>query len=355
MAFDSLKNVTKNEAQQNITTGLPLGPCGSVTESQANNYYSGTITAAGQKAVHIIFGTGSAWHADFDGDQDLASQIKVGNNEFKKPTVTTRTVIKISQEIPDGESNLNLYCGKYTTENAYRYVFQKNNAGNSSLLSRVKNYYTNFPYSELNTSNYDEIYTYLNTVSNQPALGCVLFPGYVKTYLWYPTRVDPENKEIGSGNWYVPSAQEYSYILREKLIQIDDGTVSNAEHIEDWNKSGKYFYEGQNLRDISNHDNIFKTLLKNMKANTLSDFDGLNIEFIKNNLTSLRSSTASSTTYNNKENNVYVYSSNDDGSTTNTQWSASGTSYWNYSTKALLSERDIIYPCCRIVKQIDLA
>lgn len=223
------------------------------------------------------------------------------------------------------------------------------------MLSRVKNYYTNFPYSELNTSNYDEIYTYLNTVSNQPALGCVLFPGYVKTHLWYPTGVDPENTEIGSGNWYVPSAQEYSYILHEKLIQIDDGTVSNAEHIEDWNKSGKYFYDGQNLRDILNHDNLFKTLLKNMKANTLSDFEGLNIEFIKNNLTSLRSSTASSTTYNNKENNVYVYSSNDDGSTANTQWSASGTSIWGYSTKALLSERDIIYPCCRIVKQIDLA
>ena len=129
---------------------------------------------------------------------------------------------------------------------------------------------------------------------------------------------------IGSGKWYVPSAQEYSYILREKLIQIDDGTVNNAEHIEDWYKSGKSFYEGQNLRDIPNHDNLFKTLLKNMKANTLSDFEGLNIEFIKNDLNSLRSSTAYSNTYTEPNNNVYVYANNGNGS--DSQWSASGTS-----------------------------
>lgn len=355
MAFGSLKNVTKIEDQQNIVSGLPLGPCGSVTESQAADYYSSTITVAGQRAVHQIFGTGTAWHADFDGDQDLKSQIKVGNNEFKKPTGTSRSVIKIGQEIPDGESNINLYCGKYTTENAYNYVFTKNSAGNSSLLTRVKNYYTDFPYSQIDTSNYDEIYTYLNTRTNQPALGCVLFPGYVKTHLWYPNGVDPENTEIGAGTWYVPSAQEYSYLVRQKLLQIDDGTVNDAQHIEDWNKSGRYFYEGQNLRDISSKPNVFKTLLKNMKASTLSDFEGINIEFIKNNLSSLRSSTAYSTTYSEKNNNVYVYEDNSSyGSTDGPQWNASGNIGWGYSTKALLSERDIIYPCCRIVKQIDL-
>ena len=92
-----------------------------------------------------------------------------------------------------------------------------------------------------------------------------------------------------------------------------------------------------------------------MKANTLSDFEGINIEFIKNNLSSLRSSTAYSTTYSEKNNNAYVYEDNSSyGSTDGPQWNASGNIGWGYSTKALLSERDIIYPCCRIVKQIDL-
>lgn len=355
LAFDSLKSVNRAETQANISTGLPFGPCGSLSSSQMLSYGSyGTLSAQVQDAVFRMF-NGTEFLANFSKDADEASQYKVGFADFNKPTDTRKT-IKMSSDVPDSASNSNLYCGYYTTKAVRDFVYRQNSDNSYGIITNIKKYLSSFPYSSISSENYDEVYNTLNgtTYSGNLKLGMVLFPGFVKTYEWAPTGVDASNEEIGKGKWYIPSAQEYSFLIREKLRQIDDGTRVGEDHINEWNSSGVAFYSGQNLKNVKANDNVFKTLLTNMKATTLDAFQGLNIEFIKNALPNLKSSTFGTTTYNDAKNDVFVYQSLYNGSTQDTSWTATINSYQGAVASAL-SERAIIYPCCRIIKTIDLS
>lgn len=354
MAFDSLKAVTKTETQNNVTSGLPFGPCGSISAGNFDQYNTyNYLNKKTQTALFTMF-NGQEWHAGYDETADLATQNKIGELPFNKPT-DSRAIIKFSSQVPDGASNSNLYCGYYTTKNAHDFVYRTDSAGVSSTIKSIKKYFTQFPYNTLTQENYDTVYTYLETLKDTPNLGAALFPGYVKTYEWCPSGVETSNEEIGVGKWYIPSSSEIAYLIHQKLLQIDDGSITGAEHTEKWGSSGIAFYEGQNLRVVNDdkHDNVFRTLLTNMRATTLSDYEGINIEFLKNNITKIKSSTPVASVFSSAANNVYVYETVSTYNSVDYKWNGNISIY--ESESPALSTRAIIYPCCRIIKDINLS
>ena len=274
-------------------------------------------------------------------------QYPLGTGTIQPLTNLVPTTITTKTQIPnEEEDNPNLYCGKYMTHQVINYL--TTNA--AEYLGRIKSMLDGLETSVDADAFVESNYTSFYNMLKRHGLEAVAWPAFYYTYYWCPTGVDPEDNYIGKTCWYIPSAQEYSYLILNRVQQTATSENQTAE--TGWNTTGNSFYTtaGDSLKGFY-PDNVFYKLLTNLGATDSSKFEGnVAVAFLTDQPQVLKSGTFASLAPNvsgEGNNNVFAYYTGGDSITS---WK-NGSNY-DYGGYPYIGNKATVYPCCRIIKTI---
>ena len=274
-------------------------------------------------------------------------QYPLGTGTIQPLTNLVPTTITTKTQIPnEEEDNPNLYCGKYMTHQVINYL--TTNA--AEYLGRIKSMLDGLETSVDADAFVESNYTSFYNMLKRHGLEAVVWPAFYYTYYWCPTGVDPEDNYIGKTCWYIPSAQEYSYLILNRVKQTANSANQTAE--TGWNATGNSFYTtaGDSLKGFY-PDNVFYKLLTNLGATDSSKFEGnVAVAFLTDQPQVLKSGTFASLAPNvsgEGNNNVFAYYTGGDSITS---WK-NGSNY-DYVGYPYIGNSARVYPCCRIIKTI---
>lgn len=261
--------------------------------------------------------------------------------------------IKATDTYPTSDDNSNIFCGKYMTKAVINYITVNSEDLMRKIRTMLDGKESDINYNGFTESNYNTFYNMLSKYNIQS----VLWPAFYYTYLWYPAGVDPNDYYIGKNCWYIPSAQEYTYLILNRVKQTANSTSQTTE--EGWNSNAQtnfYTQAGDSLKSFYK-DNVFYKLLTNLEATTSSKFESsVSVAFLKDTPQALKSSTfgtLSNSIGNNGNNNINSYLADYSNSSSiptigwfnQAQWTGN-------STAVYLANPGVVYPCCRIIKTI---
>ena len=143
----------------------------------------------------------------------------------------------------------------------------------AGYLGRIRNMLDGLETSVDSDAFIESHYTPFYNMLKKHGLEAVVWPAFYYTYHWSPTGVDPDDNYIGKTCWYIPSAQEYSYLILNRVKQTANSANQTAE--TGWNATGNSFYTtaGDSLKGFY-PDNVFYKLLTNLGATDSSKFEG---------------------------------------------------------------------------------
>ena len=275
-------------------------------------------------------------------------QYPLGIGTPKPLTNVVAGAITTKTQIPNKEEdNPNLYCGKYMTHQVVNYL--TTNA--SQYLSRISDMLDGKAVDN-NAFVDEDHYTSFYIMLNNLGLEAVIWPAFYYTYNWSPAD-NPDDNYIGKTCWYVPSVQEYSYLILNRIQQTATNENQTAE--TEWKASGASFYTtaGDSLKGAY-PDNVFFKLLTNLGATNYSKFESnVAVAFLTDQPQVLKSGTfysLSSSISDGKTNNVYAYYVNTTTGDTAPSWKATGNN--DYTGYPYIGNKATVYPCCRIIKTI---
>ena len=275
-------------------------------------------------------------------------QYPLGIGTPKPLTNVVAGAITTKTQIPNKEEdNPNLYCGKYMTHQVVNYL--TTNA--SQYLSRISDMLDGKAVDN-NAFVDEDHYTSFYIMLNNLGLEAVIWPAFYYTYNWSPAD-NPDDNYIGKTCWYVPSVQEYSYLILNRIQQTATNENQTAE--TEWKASGASFYTtaGDSLKGVY-PDNVFFKLLTNLGATNYSKFESnVAVAFLTDQPQVLKSGTfssLSSSVSDGKTNNVYAYYVNTTIGDTAPSWKATGNN--DYTGYPYIGNKATVYPCCRIIKTI---
>ena len=275
-------------------------------------------------------------------------QYPLGIGTPKPLTNVVAGAITTKTQIPNKEEdNTNLQCGKYMTQQLVNYL--TTNA--SQYLSRISDMLDGKAVDN-NAFVDEDHYTSFYIMLNNLGLEAVIWPAFYYTYNWSPAD-NPDDNYIGKTCWYVPSVQEYSYLILNRIQQTATNENQTAE--TEWKASGASFYTtaGDSLKGVY-PDNVFFKLLTNLGATNYSKFESnVAVAFLTDQPQVLKSGTfysLSSSVSDGKTNNVYAYYVNTTTGDTAPSWKATGNN--DYTGYPYIGNKATVYPCCRIIKTI---
>ena len=275
-------------------------------------------------------------------------QYQLGTGTPKPLTNVVAGAITTKTQIPNKEEdNPNLNCGKYMTHQVVNYL--TTNA--SRYLKEISDMLDGQKVDDnafVEGDHYNSFYLMLK----DRGLEAVVWPAFYYTYHWSPAD-DPDDNYIGKTCWYIPSAQEYSYLILNRVQQTATSENQTAE--TGWNTTGNSFYTaaGDSLKGAY-PKNVFFKLLTNLGATNYSKFESnVAVAFLTDQPQVLKSGTfysLSSSVSDGKTNNVYAYYVNTTNGETTPSWKAAGNN--DYSGYPYIGNSAAVYPCCRIIKTV---
>lgn len=275
-------------------------------------------------------------------------QYQLGTGTPKPLTNVVAGAITTKTQIPNKEEdNPNLYCGKYMTHQVVNYL--TTNA--SRYLKEISDMLDGQKVDDnafVEGDHYNSFYLMLKA----RGLEAVIWPAFYYTYHWSPAD-DPNDNYIGKTCWYVPSAQEYSYLILNKVQQTATSENQTAE--TGWNATGNSFYTaaGDSLNGVYSN-NVFFKLLTNLGATNYSKFESnVAVAFLTDQPQVLKSGTFYSLAPNTSDgqtNNVHAYYVSTINGKATPSWKANNN--YDYSGYPYIGNKATVYPCCRIIKTV---
>ena len=346
MAFNKLPNDYAFGPSNHVWSEYDGSQLKQNTQKLFNQYLTSTDFKVNYNSTNAINGTYTT-----KNNTTEKYQYPLGTGTIQPLTNLVTTAITAKTKIPnEAEDNPNLYCGKYMTHQVINYL-TTNAAG---YLGRIRNMLDGLETSVDSDAFVESHYTPFYNMLKKHGLEAVVWPAFYYTYHWSPTGVDPDDNYIGKTCWYIPSAQEYSYLILNRIQQTANSANQTAE--TGWNATSNSFYTtaGDSLKGFY-PDNVFYKLLTNLGATDSSKFEGnVAVAFLTDQPQVLKSGTFASLTPNTSEsgsnNNVYAYYTNTYNSETTPSWKAN--SNYDYVGHPYIGNSAIVYPCCRIIKTI---
>ena len=254
-------------------------------------------------------------------------------------------------EYPGKTDNPNLYCGKYMTHAVMNYITERSGYLIEKITKMLEGSGTYIDPNGFAEANYDNFYETLSRHNLQS----VLWPAFYYTYHWAPSGIEKAGEPyIGKNCWYIPSAQEYTYLILNRIRQTANTTTQTAEL--NWNSNTQEnFYANSGELKALYDKNVFFKLLTNLGATTSSVFESsVAIAFLKDRFNVLKSSTFSNSvnsTGSDFNNNVYTYyNSNNYNTEKLPSWKTSGNQ--DSVGYPYIGNKATVYPCCRIIKTV---